>query len=142
MARERYSLVPQEELKKEEIRTQIEQGMLTYEVFQTLTPKEQNKVREALFEMYAHPIDVPHALSGLEFAFFMLAKLFFRLQSGEPLNEQEQQFYDRLKEIIDQHEVALDPNAWYIPYVEEKMQRVLANRSEYKQKKIEITGSF
>jgi hypothetical protein len=142
MAKETISLVSDEELRKLSIQQRLQAGEITHEVYNAMTPDEQQEVVKVLFESHENPIPVPHALSGLEFAIFALAKIFFKKDSGAVLTADEQAFYDRFKQMVDQHELTLDANSWYIPYAESKMLAVKQNREDYKLKKIDITGSF
>lgn len=142
MARERINLVSEQELNDGKIKQDIEQGLLTNTVYNSLSLDEQNNVKKVLFEMHSEPVVAPEAFSGLEFAIFGLAKLFFKVQSGTTLTTQEQEFYDRFQQFIEQHEITMDASDWYVPYAEAKMLATKDNRAEYKQKKIDITGSF
>lgn len=142
MARERISLVPEEVLQEEKIRYKIANDLLSNEEFNQLNPEDQNKVKRVLFEMYANPVVAPVAFSGLEFAIFGLGKLFFKLNSGDELTEEERVFYDRFKTFIEKHEITMDAGDWYVSYAEEAMLLTQNNREEYKQKKIGITGYF
>jgi hypothetical protein len=145
MAKESINLVPDSVIQKQAIRYQIESGQMTNAIYETLPPDQQQLVREVLFEMYQNPIPDPVALSGLEFTVFGLAKLFFAMfpPSATPQYPPEvQAFYEALKSYVDQHEITLDPNDWYIPYALQQMLKVKENRAEYKAKKIEIVGEF
>lgn len=145
MAKSSINLVSDDIIQKQIIRSQIESGQMTNSLYETLSPDQQNLVREVLFEMYQNPIQTPVALSGLEFSVFGLAKLFFRMfppTATPQYDEVTQAFYARLKEYVDQHEMTVDPNDWYVPYMEKNMLVVKKNRAEYKEKKIEITGQF
>lgn len=142
MARERINLVSEEILKDQSIAQQINSNLLTNEVYNSLSVAEQNNVKKVLFEMYSEPVVAPEALSGLEFAIFGLAKLFFRVESDTPLTEAESVYYDRFRQFIDQHEITLDPTDWHVPYAEAKMLKAKENRADYKQRKTEITGNF
>lgn len=142
MGKETFILVPEEEISNLNIQQRLSSGELTLEVFETLSPEEQAQVKGVLFNKYSEPVPTPAALSALEFTIFGLAKLFFKVGDGGELTETEQAFYDRFREYVDQHEITLNPNDWYVPYAESGMLTAKENRAEYKTKKEEITGSF
>jgi hypothetical protein len=111
--------------------------------YQSLSIDDQNKVKEVLFEMYSQPVSTPQALSAIEFTLFGMAKLFMKMNlDTSNLSESEVEFYNMFKNYVNQHEITLNPNDWYIPYSKLKMEATLANREEYKMKKINITGEF
>lgn len=142
MAREIISLTTDEELQELSIRQRVQNGEIDNEVYETLTPEEQGLVRKILFETHGAPVDAPVALSAIEFTVFGLAKIFFKTQSGEDLTEKEQVFIKRFEEFANKHEITMDAGDWYVPYAEENMLKAKENRAAYKQRKIDITGSF
>ncbi|MNQ81970.1 hypothetical protein D3C85_970080 [compost metagenome] len=142
MAREKIDLMSEGELAKLGLQHQIAEGLLTNEVYKTLSAAEQNNVKAVLFEMYGQPVAAPVALSSLEFTVFGLAKIFFKKDSNVPLTEQEQAFYGRFKSYIEQHEMTMNAGDWYVPYAEANMLAAQENREAYKAKKLEITGDF
>ena len=143
MSREKISLISEEQQTKEQLRYQIENNLIDNQVYQNLTTEEQNKVKEVLFEMHSQPVSTPQALSAIEFTLFGMAKLFMKMNlDTSNLTEGEVDFYNSFKNYVNQHEVTLNANDWYIPYSKAKMETTLANREEYKVKKISITGEF
>ncbi len=137
------NLVPDSVLQKKEIQYQIENNLLDNQSYQTLTTEDQNKVKEVLFEMHSQPVSTPQALSAIEFTLFGLAKMLMKMDlDTSNLSESEIAFYNMFKSYVNQHEITLNPNDWYIPYSQMKMEKTLMNREEYKNKKIDITGSF
>lgn len=144
MGLERIQLVPDSVIEKDTIKYQIEENLISNEAYQGMTKEYQNKVKEVLFEMYSQPVAAPQALSAIEFMIFGFSKMMFKVIGDNPenLNEEEKGFYELFKGIVNQHEITLNPNDWYMPYVIDKMQKALQNREEYKQKKINITGAF
>lgn len=141
MAKEKISLITEEDSRKGKIQHQIKAGLMTNEIYETLSPTEQAQVRATLFEMHANPVEAPVALSGLEFIVFGLAKLLFKKHEGQ-LTVQEQEFYDRFKEMVMKHEITMNASDWYVPYAEDAMLKAKQNREDYKRKKVDITGSF
>jgi len=138
-----FNLVPQEFIEKNELTYKIENNLINSDTYQSLSSEEKNKVKEILFEMYSQPISTPQALSAIEFTLFGLAKLFFQMNlDTSNLSSGELEFYEMFKEYIQQHEITLNKNDWYIPYAKDKMSKTLINREEYKCKKNDITGSF
>lgn len=141
MARERISLVSEEATQKESIQYQIKAGLMNNDVYEKLSIEDKAQVRAILFEMHSAPVEAPVALSGLEFIVFGLAKVLFKKHEGD-LTTQEQEFYDRFKEMVFKHEITMDASDWYVPYAENAMLKAKQNREEYKAKKIDIIGQF
>ena len=143
MPREKMSLISEEQQTKEQLRYQIENNLLDNQTYQSLSQNERKKVKEVLFEMYSQPVSTPQALSAIEFTLFGMAKLFMKMNlDTSNLTESEVEFYNMFKNYVNQHEITLNPDDWYITYSKAKMEATLANREEYKMKKIDITGEF
>jgi hypothetical protein len=138
------NLAPQDKIEKDIIKYKIENDLIENESYNELSNEDQNKVKSVLFEMYSQPVATPQALSAIEFMIFGFSKMMFKIVGDNPenLNEEEKGFYELFKAIVSQHEITLNANDWYLPYVVDKMQKALQNREEYKEKKINITGSF
>lgn len=142
MAKEVVNFLTEEELLREVIKYKIQNNLFTKEDYDNMSIEEQNLVKEVLFEMYAQNINPYPALSGLEFGLFALAKIFLKHLDGINLTPAEQEFLTVFRNIIESHELTLNVNDWYIQYLQAVKTQVELNRQEYKQKKLEITGSF
>lgn len=142
MARKRIQLVSDERLQKMTIQQKIDTGTLNKPDYDAATTEEQTQMRDVLFEMYAQKVNVAQALSGLEFSLFALAKIFFKKEEGIALTTTEQNFYDQFKETVSSHELTLDPNEWYLGYLNQVRGNVQNNRIDYKAKKVELFGAF
>jgi hypothetical protein len=129
---------------EERILKDIEDGKLKEPDYKNKTAPEQGLIREVLFKQFSEKSVNPFvALSSLEFAVFMLGKLYFKQKDGVELTPQEQAFEDRFRALIEGHDAPVDDaNSWQMSYLEYQVQQVQQNRETYKQTKIEVTGEF
>ncbi len=142
MAKETFSLISDEQQVLDSLTYKLKNNLITKADYNAMTVIEREQVKSILFDIYSKNINPYPALSALEFGLFFLAKIFFKKDSGEELTMDEQAFYDHFKETVMNHEVTLSLNDWYSSYFDQLNQSVEANRTEYKVKKAEITGSF
>jgi hypothetical protein len=144
MGFQHFKLVSDSALEKQELEYKIQNNLIDNYAYAGLSEEEQNKVKAVLFEMYSQPVATPQALSAIEFMIFGFSKMMFKIIGENPnnLTEEEKGFYELFKAIVQQHEITLNASDWYLPYVIDKMQKALQNREEYKQKKVNITGTF
>ncbi|MFF2480263.1 hypothetical protein [Paenibacillus sp. NPDC058071] len=139
--REVINLLSEKEIKEQSIHQRTRVGEIDNEAYGKFSCSEQEMARKALLEQHSQPVDLPAALSALEFTVFGLAKILFKLTSGEPLSEAEKAYIGRFQEYVEQHETTMEADDWRIPYAESNMLTAKANRENYKQKKKQLTGA-
>lgn len=140
MGKEVYRLIPEEQEIREVIEYKLKHGLITRDDLDRMSPQERDLVKDVLFDMYAKNINSYISLSTLEFCLMYLAKLFFKRDAGEPLDEKEQEFYNQFKSLVESHEAVLDVTDWRFNYLKSTTEKVIQNRQEYKNKKSEIIG--
>lgn len=137
--REVFQFLPDEEIKKISVRQQLEARAITPQSFASLPPEEQTQILNILFETYAAKTNIAKSLCGLEYLTFALAKLFFKHVVLAELTPEEQAFMDRLRAIVENHEVSLiGAENKYLDYIETGAIIAQQNRAEYRQRKSEI----
>ncbi|WJJ55293.1 hypothetical protein QB910_000049 [Dabrowskivirus KKP3916] len=138
MGKQIYQHISDEDMQQRQLQYQIQQGLMTSEKYQSLSPEDQAKVEEVLFDMYQSPIPIPQAISGLEFILMSLAKIFIAKDTGQTFTNEMTQFYEQFQSIVAEHEIQLDPTGWYLPYAKDKLEKVKQGRAEYFSQKSSI----
>lgn len=146
MARQRISLIPDEQLKEITLRQQIGTGEMTPEIFAQLDPDEKRQVDGILFKMASEKVEPNQGISVLEFVVFGFIRIMTKKISGIGLSEDEMEIEKGLQAIMKIHEVTNDSvprKDWlfdYMQYAEAKAIEILNNRREHIERKKQTIG--
>lgn len=143
MAKEIISLTSEAQAKYDEIAFKIKNNLLTNTDFASMSPEDQELVKEVLFDLYSKEKINPFvALSGLEFGLVALAKLFFELVPHTPSATPTglDNLYTQLRDIFSMHDLPVEGNTWQLQYLQKQVVDTVENRANYKTQKQEITG--
>jgi hypothetical protein len=128
---------------KGDFKKQIQLGTFTLAEYNALSTTNQEIFKDALFEVYSdEKINQFRAASALEFMSIYISKLLLLTVDRTKLTTAQQSVLTQYETIINQHPMSTDVVDWEIPYVQTMMNLIIPNRTEYKAKKIEYTGSF
>lgn len=140
--RERFTFINKEEQTKLELKSQIQEGTLTKEVFDQLPKDEQEVVKELLFEVSSEKVNVFHSLSVLEF--MLMASMRLQLKDGE-WTEDDLKIKEAMNEFIKAHEIGDSSkpiNEWtidYLAYIKKQTALVSENRRDHIERKRSLT---
>lgn len=146
MARERYSLVSEDQKKALDLEARIRSGEINFENFSELSPSEQAEVNRLLFQIASEKIEPNTGASVLEFILFGFMRVISKKVKGMSLTEDEKHIEQSLNEIIDMHELSngkVQKEDWlfdYMSYAKRNSEGILQNRKEHIDRKIQITG--
>jgi hypothetical protein len=148
MARERISLISEEERSTITLEQQIRTGEMNPEVFSTLSQEEQTKVNGILFKMASEKVEPNQGTSALEFILFGFMRIMNKKITGLALSEDEKAIDESLNRIMNLHQITNEEVLkinWlfdYMGYAEMKSAEFLQNRKEHIERKAQITGNI
>lgn len=146
MARERISLVPEEEKEVKQIKSMIESGEINTDNFHELPLELQKEVSRILFEMAESQINLAHGVSALEFVTFAFIRLMQKQVKGLPLSAEDKIIEEKLNRILDLHQITNKEtymDDWlfdYLEYAEAISKDVLKNRKDHIERKKKVIG--
>jgi hypothetical protein len=146
MARQRFSLVPDEVKQELILESKIRNGEINPDNFHQLTPEEQKKVQEILFRIASDKVNPNIGASTLEFVVFAFMRIAYKQLKGLALTAEDQEIKESLERIMQMHQITNDnisKQDWYFDYMkyaEEKAQAILKNREEHIERKRQIMG--
>jgi hypothetical protein len=146
MARQRFSLVPDEVKQELVLESKIRNGEINPENFHQLTPEEQKKVHEILFKIASDKVNPNIGASVLEFVVFAFMRIMNKKVNGLALTAEDLEIKKSLDRIMEMHQITNDnisKQDWYFDYMayaEEKAQAILQNREEHVNRKRQVIG--
>lgn len=146
MARERISLISDEQRSALTLEQQIRTGEINPDTFASLSPEEQKQVNTLLFKMASEKVEPNQGTSALEFILFGFMRLVNKKLTGLALSEDEKAIEANLNRIMGMHQITneeVQKSDWlfdYMGYAEMKSAEFLRNREEHIQRKQQVTG--
>jgi hypothetical protein len=146
MARQRFSLIPEDTKQEVILESKIRNGEIHADNFHELDPEEQKLVQKILFKMASEKVEPNIGASCLEFVLFAFMRLMHKQWNGIPFNEDDKAIQESLQRIMNMHQITnyqIPKQDWffdYMAYAEEKAREILKNREEHVQRKLQVIG--
>jgi|SRR5579875_1461117 len=147
MARQRFSLVPDEVKQEAEIRSKIESGEINPEVYASMPVDQQAIVNNILFKIASEKVEPNQGTSALEFVLFAFMRIMNKKVNGISLTAEDQEISDALDQILSLHQITdgqTPKSEWlfdYMGYAYVKAKEFLENRKEHIQRKEQVMGT-
>lgn len=147
MTVQKIQLVPDEILNEQNLKERVMRGEITKDNYETLSEKEQNKVKDILFDIASENVNIYHGASSLEFILIGALRIIKREMNGLPLTETDLEIKESLDRILEMHELGNENSSkenWlmdYMGYAEAKSKKFLDNRKNYINSKRSIIES-
>lgn len=144
MARQRISLISEEEKKEKTLKQRILEGNFTHEDFQKLSLEEQQKVNKILFDIASERVNPTIGASTLEFILFSFMRIMKKKTDNLPLNSEDLKVEEALETIMNMHQITNEHTSldeWlfdYLAYAKKRTEEFLQNRKEHIQRKTQI----
>jgi len=146
MAREKFSLITEEERKEAAIRAKIKNGQINPEVYATLPEEEKTMISNILFKMASDRAEPNVGVSTIEFVLMAFIRLTTKKLSGMSLNAEDKEIEAALNRIYSMHQITdgkTPKSEWlfdYLEYAEYNASKLLQNRQEYVKQKMRLLG--